>query len=202
MPNPHPTTTPPQLNALILIGGKSTRMGTDKSEIIYHGIPQKEHLTRLFTQLGIETYLSTSKDYEQKANQNQDIIQDIHQNIGPLAGILAAFNLKPDQAWLVTACDHPHLDLETIQQLINNRDPTKSATAFQNPQNQQPEPLLTIYEPKAHPILTTQHNQGIHSPQHFLNQANIKLIHPENPKALININTQQEYLTIKTNPNP
>ncbi|MGB1032768.1 MAG: NTP transferase domain-containing protein, partial [Flavobacteriales bacterium] len=37
----------PKLNALILSGGKSTRMGTDKGALNYHGEPQRVHLEQL-----------------------------------------------------------------------------------------------------------------------------------------------------------
>ena len=36
--------TVPTIKGLVLTGGKSTRMGTDKSELNYHGKPQKEWL--------------------------------------------------------------------------------------------------------------------------------------------------------------
>ena len=54
------------LKALILLGGKSSRMGEEKGLIQYHEKTQAEHLLLLLEELGLEVFLSVRE--EQKEN--------------------------------------------------------------------------------------------------------------------------------------
>ena len=50
-------------------------------------------------------------------------IVDTHENLGPIAGIIAAQAAHPDAAWLVLACDLPFLDAATLEHLLWARQP-------------------------------------------------------------------------------
>src|SRR5210317_1383102 len=52
----------PPLKGLILVGGKSTRMGTDKSVLDYHGQAQRDFLQNLLKSQNITTYFSKRHD--------------------------------------------------------------------------------------------------------------------------------------------
>ena len=90
------------MNALILIGGKSSRMGTDKGLLNYHGKPQREYLFDLAKKYCTEVYFSCRA--EQQFSE-QSIIDTY--SLGPMGGILSAFDFNPNTAWLVVACDMP-----------------------------------------------------------------------------------------------
>ena len=51
-----------KLYGLVLSGGKSTRMGTDKGLITYHGIPQREYIYKLLEEVCDATFLSIRDD--------------------------------------------------------------------------------------------------------------------------------------------
>ena len=59
-------------------------------------------------------------------------IADTHENLGPIAGILAAQARHPEGAWLVLACDLPLLDAPTLEHLLRQRDPERTATAYRS----------------------------------------------------------------------
>ena len=67
------------------------------------------------------------------------------------------------------------MDEKTIKFLLNHRNPAKYATAFENPDEHFPEPLLTFYEPKIFPILQEAVNQGKKSPMKILQNLDILL---------------------------
>ena len=53
-------------------------------------------------------------------------IVDTHENLGPIAGIIAAQAKHPDAAWLVLACDLPFLDASTLKHLLWARQPQRT----------------------------------------------------------------------------
>ncbi|MBK6976844.1 MAG: NTP transferase domain-containing protein [Cytophagaceae bacterium] len=68
--------------------------------------------------------------------------------MGPYGAILSAFKFNPNVAWLVLACDMPLVGKNEIDFLIQNRNPSKIATACYNPETNFPDPLFTIWGPK------------------------------------------------------
>lgn len=180
----------PTLKGLVLAGGKSTRMGEDKGLINYHGKPQREYAFELLSTIGIETFLSCRA--EQEADISLPTISDKFVGLGPFGAILSAFQSDPNAAWLVIACDLPYVDKAVINQLVSDRNPSKTGTAFYNPETNFPDPLLTIYEPKAYAIMLQFLAMGYSCPRKVLINSDTEIIQPIDPKALRNINTPEE----------
>ncbi|MBB6005008.1 NTP transferase domain-containing protein [Arcicella rosea] len=179
-----------KLNALILSGGKSTRMGTEKRLLNYHGKTQEQYLYDLLKPFCNEVFVSIN------ANQKTELpyIQDLELSVkSPIVGIYSAFQQFPDTAWLVLACDMPLVSEETIEFLINNRNPEKYATAFENPEEHFPEPLLTIFEAKFFEPLQVFIQQEKKSTMRLLQSLDIALLQVPDAKMLKNINTVEEF---------
>lgn len=179
----------PPLYGLVLAGGKSQRMGEDKGLINYHGIPQRDHLRELMSHYCQETFYSCRAD---QAEELTPSLVDTFEGLGPFGGILSAFRQKPDAAWLVAACDLPLLDDATFSQLVGYRNPSRLATAFNSPSTEFPEPLITIWEPRAYPVLLQFLAQGYSCPRKVLINADVELMDAETPQALLNVNTPEE----------
>ncbi len=184
----------PALKALILAGGKSQRMGFDKSQIEYHtGLSQEKYLNQLLNELGVDTYLSKRYDYIIKDNDHDHhVIKDRLINTGPFGAIVSAMMLDPNAAWLVVACDIPFLDKSLLEKLINSRNPSKFATAFRGSENPFPEPLITIYEPRAYQRLLSFLPLGYTCPRKVLINSDIEEIILEDMNAITNANTPEE----------
>jgi len=75
-------------------------------------------------------------------------IRDAHENLGPIAGLLAAQARHPEAAWLMLACDLPLLDELTLAHLVRSRAPERVATAYRSSHDGLPEPLCAIWEPR------------------------------------------------------
>ncbi|QIP18040.1 NTP transferase domain-containing protein [Spirosoma aureum] len=178
------------LNGLVLIGGKSIRMGQDKSVLAYHNKPQREHLTDLLQACCNKVFWSVNgHQAAELADVEQPLIVDAFDNIvGPLNGILSAFQAMPDAAWLVVACDMPLLTAQSIHALVIGRDPAKHATAFYDSDGRFPEPLLSIWEPSIWPILQKAIAEGAYSPRRILMMNDVHLLTAPNIRELVNIN--------------
>jgi molybdopterin-guanine dinucleotide biosynthesis protein A len=183
--------TIPYIKGLVLVGGKSTRMGTDKSQLNYFGKPQKEHVKELLEDKNLKTYYSVQND---AGNENE--IHDAFLNLGPFGGICSAFQKDPDTAWLVLATDVPFVNDELIQLLLSKRNPSKIATAIKGKGKEFVEPLITIYEPKAYPILLQYLAQGYSCPRKPLINSDVEIVEIDDD-LIRNINTPEEFEAVK-----
>ncbi|MCG1034869.1 NTP transferase domain-containing protein [Polaribacter sargassicola] len=198
------------VKGLVLVGGKSTRMGTDKAELNYFGKPQKEIAKEWLENNNLETFYSVrSFDSAQDDNQNLNVISsaveksqkaqeisDVFFNLGPFGGICSAFQKDPNAAWLVLATDVPFVNEEIIQQLLKSRNPSKTATAIKGKNKDFPEPLITIYEPKAYPVLLQYLAQGYSCPRKMLINSDVEIVEI-NDDFIRNINTPEEFKIAK-----
>jgi molybdenum cofactor guanylyltransferase len=181
------------LNGSVLAGGKSTRMGRDKSAIAWHGKEQQYYLADLLKPFCREVFISRREALPEK-DQQYKILVDAYQGIGPYGGILSAFKFRPDCAWLIVACDLPLIDNTVLNHLFENRDPTKLATTFQSPHDGLPEPLITIWEPKSYPVLLSYLSQGFTCPRKVLIKSNDALfLKPPDADSLLNVNTPEDF---------
>lgn len=180
------------INGLVLSGGQSTRMGKDKGEIHYYNTSQRKYLYYILSHHCQSTFISCNEE-QSKHIIDTPIIKDVYENIGPLGGILSAFQINSNTAWLVVACDLPFVNDETIVYLINHRNPSKMATVFWDIENKFPEPMITIWEPCAYSVLLQLVKQGYHSPRKALINADVEILNAPDPLVLKNVNTTEEY---------
>jgi molybdopterin-guanine dinucleotide biosynthesis protein A len=182
------------LFGLVLAGGASTRMRTDKAALQYHGQPQLRWAFELASQVCAATFVSVRPDQRDDATRASfPQIVDRQPGIGPIAGISAALLEHPKAAWLVLACDLPFLTERTLQHLIAHRDPHKIATAYRSAHDGLPEPLCAIWEPAAREPLLAYIATGKQCPRKFLINSNAALLDLPERQALDNVNTVEEF---------
>lgn len=194
---------PAAVKALILTGGKSTRMGHDKAELAYHDQPQWQYLKQIVEKNGVEAFISCRAE-QTGLFGGERIIADTFIDLGPFGAILSAFRHDPDAAWLVLACDLPLLDESTLTYLLEHRKPSSAATAFRQVpalpgladsaagETGFPEPLITIWEPKSYGRLLQFLAQGVSCPRKVLINSDTCLLDAPHPEALLNVNTPEE----------
>ncbi len=183
-----------KLYGLVLSGGKSTRMGTDKGLIAYHELPQREHLYCLLNQVCEQTFISLREEQKDELSKKMETIVDLDEFKGPYNGLLSAHKKYPEVAWLVLACDLPLMDLKAIEELISARDSEFLATAFALKENPLPEPLCAIWEPKALTDSKAYLERGNGTcPRKYLINSKVKLVFPKREYVLLNANSKEEY---------
>ena len=180
------------LNALVLAGGKSLRMGRDKSAIIYHDKPQEIHVAEMCKELGMKTYISKQHGFKDDAINGFPVIKDRMEGMGPFGAILSAMMSDPDAAWCVLACDLPYLNKDSITKLVDERNASKFATAYKGASKDFPEPLITIYEPRSYHRFLSFLTLGYACPRKVLINSDIEIIHLLEERFIENINTPEE----------
>jgi molybdopterin-guanine dinucleotide biosynthesis protein A len=182
------------LYGLVLAGGRSSRMHRDKAALSYAGRSQLERAMALLTPHVVRAYVSVRPDQrDDPLRARFPQIADLHENLGPVAGLLAAQARHPEAAWLVLACDLPLLDEATLTHLLRARAPSRAATAYRSSYDGLPEPLCAIWEPRSGELLAAYVARGGQCPRKFLQGIDTALLDEPNPRALDNINTPEEY---------
>lgn len=184
------------LYGLVLVGGRSTRMGSEKALLKYGEQTQLERTADLLSNVADKTFVSLRKDQDLSLPGTTEAIYDsIDRLDGPLCGILSAMQRHPNTDWLVVACDLPRLDIETLQELASafNEDDTR-LTAYKSTRDGSPEPLCAIYPAGAAPeLLELARQMGTRSPRKLLIAKEARLLELKDPRSLENINTVEEY---------
>ena len=178
-----------KLNGLVLAGGRSSRLGTDKATLKWHGIPQWQYLADLISNPCETVCISWRTD-----SGNYEHISDSIENIGPIGGIHSAFLKTPDRPWLVLACDMPFIDLETIQKLVSGIDSSYSVIYGYNKEKDQKEPAIAVWMPDSAQQIELNIAQGNYQLQNMLKDGKPILLSEE---KLFNVNTLEDYFLAK-----
>lgn len=181
------------LHGLVLVGGRSTRMGRPKWALDFRGIPHAHYLHDLLTAHCDRVFLSIRPDQSHVAELTaREHLVDRFQDLGPAGGILTAMTTYPDAAWLVLACDLPFVDDESITTLLRAREALRFATCFVRADGQ-PEPLCALYEPKARLRLFQLVALGRPRPRELLATVRTGTVEGVDARTLMNANSQGEY---------
>jgi molybdopterin-guanine dinucleotide biosynthesis protein A len=140
------------LTGIVMCGGKSIRMGTDKGLLLKGKQTWAELAYDKINTLNVPTKVSINESqigfYQQLFDKKELIVDSINLP-GPLAGLLSAHEQLKDIDLLLFACDMTDISKETIQHLLNTYTTNKNEYdffVFKN--NGEYEPLLGIYSHK------------------------------------------------------
>lgn len=192
------------MRGLILAGGESSRMGTDKAFLEIAGVPFWQQSVRLLQTFTSEIVISCHpENFDTIDWPDKTKDQAAYAGHGPISGILSAMELYPGP-WLLLACDYPLLTAEDIRFLLSHRDTEAVATVFQHPESGFAEPLIGIYESGFLPLLKNYFASGKDSMQKLLRSpAALELINfitPPDPGHLLSFDTPEIFRQYYPNP--
>lgn len=142
------STTVRNLIGLVLCGGKSSRMGTDKGMLVRDDCTWAEHMGTKLELLGLKTYVSINSLQFEKYRQffsSSAMIPDAVDVKGPLGGLLSAHLRFPKKDILVVPCDMIDLDASLLRQLLNIYRQIVEADVYVFGHATDIEPLCAIY---------------------------------------------------------
>ena len=127
---------------LLLAGGKSARMGTNKAELLYEGKTFLQHMLDKAHAVGIEKcYISGY------AIQHQDVqsVWDVYTNRGPLSGLHASLKAMDTPYCLVLPVDAPKLPTEILEGLLKRHEQQDNEKVLIWEHGVRQEPLIAVY---------------------------------------------------------
>ncbi|BAZ41631.1 molybdopterin-guanine dinucleotide biosynthesis protein A [Calothrix sp. NIES-4101] len=199
-----------KLIAIVLAGGKSTRMGQDKALLPIRGLPLLQQICKIAESCANTVYVVTpwQERYQDLLPHTCKFIREVYLSEeieqktlthGPLIGFAQALTYLQTQnqtEWiLLLACDLPNLRVEILQtwreQLVDVR---KDAIALLAHNQKGWEPLCGFYRQSCLPGLNEFIHQGGRSFQQWLNQNTVEVLAAPNPDIFYNCNTPEDLL--------
>jgi molybdopterin-guanine dinucleotide biosynthesis protein A len=99
-----------KLTVAVMAGGKSSRMGTDKSFVRLLGKPLIEHVLERLDEVGAEETLLITNRLDDYAYLGLPMYTDVLPDKGSLGGIYTAVYYSSSDYTLVVACDMPFVN--------------------------------------------------------------------------------------------
>ena len=179
------------LAAVILVGGKSSRMGTNKALLSFNGKTFLEHLIEQVKPLRIPIYLSGNQDWIR--DFRLPTIPDQIPDQGPVVALRSCFDHLPAKRVLVISCDVPELQTEDIERLLNTHQDDVDVTMFRS--GNKDLPLVAVYNQSAYPHFAEAMDGGIRRLFSVIERLKTQLINYTG--TLTNINTSEDLKAIQ-----
>lgn len=137
------------ITGVILAGGKSSRMGTDKALLKLDGRPFVAHVASTL-QAVFDKVILVASDALAYGFLGLETFGDLYQECGPLGGIQSALVHADGADIFVSACDTPFITRELVRYVIEFH----STAAAKIPSlNQQLHPLFGLYTQNCFPVI-------------------------------------------------
>lgn len=187
---------PHEITGMILAGGSSHRMGTDKSFLDLGGEPVIAHVIKVMT-AAFPRVLLVTNDPDKYARFGLPMTPDIIPGIGTLGGIHAGLSSLKAGGAFFTAADMPFIRRALIDYLVNAFHETDAVVPYINGEY---EPLLAVYSRRC----VTAIEQTIASRKRravdFLSSVRLRMIRDDEFRSVdpdfistFNINTPEDY---------
>ena len=105
-------------DAVLLAGGKSTRMGTDKAGVLIRGEPLWRRQLVTLRALGPEEIFISGRESGPYAEEGLEILKDLYVGRGPLGGLEAALFRTMEPYLVVLAIDLPDMRPDFLARLV------------------------------------------------------------------------------------
>ncbi len=179
-----------EISAVILAGGQSRRMGSNKALLPIGNITFIARIINTLQRRFSNIYISANNPEEYEVLKRPVII-DIFRGYGPLAGIHAALKNIPTEYAFTVSCDVPFISTDVIDTLV---DAVESETILIADDGQRLHPLIGIYPRSVYNHLDEYLQNNEKQVHMFLDGMKHKRIDvSQYQDAVKNINTIEEY---------
>jgi molybdopterin-guanine dinucleotide biosynthesis protein A len=182
--------------AIVLAGGRSSRMGQPKALLPFDGTPLIVHIVHFLRYL-FEQVIVVSAPGQSLPAMPATMVQDDVPYQGPVGGICYGLRAAHAEAAFVTSCDSAFLNRRLIAHLISQiADYDVVVPRWQN----RLQPLHAIYKRKVLPLLDEQLARGQLRPVSLFDRVRTRTIDEEEIRrfdpegeSFFNMNTPEDY---------
>ncbi len=182
-----------QGDAVVMAGGKSSRMGQDKALMAFGGYSTlAEYQYRKLEPLFARVWLSAKSD---KFPFDAPLIRDRHAIASPLGALASILEtIERDEVFLLSV-DMPGIDAQLIARLraAARSHPDAQAIVSRSPSGR--EPLCAIYRPSALEPITAMLHANNHRLNDLLDRLKVIDLVCKRQEIFLNLNTPDAYAT-------
>jgi molybdenum cofactor guanylyltransferase len=179
-----------RFSAVLLAGGKSSRMGCDKAFLQIDGVPLWQRQLNVLNELAPDKIFIAGRPCEEWCDY--EILPDASEDAGPLAGLTSAFRACATSLLLTLAVDLPKITGSFLRNLLSEESGIVPQLSGRF------EPLVAIYPKSALPIAESHLSRGEFSMQKFVQECIAQRlvrpikISPRNAGLFTNLNTPED----------
>lgn len=165
-----------QVTALVLAGGKSSRMGTDKALLLWQDMPLLQRVVLTAQECCSKACVITPwpERYQDLLPGSVQWCVESCQNAGPLVALAQGFQAVETPWVLLLACDMPQLDSTVLRDWISQLPSQDSSVIAYVPYFQSRwEPLCALYSVNCCPSLDAYISSGGRSFQGWLRRVDV-----------------------------
>jgi molybdenum cofactor guanylyltransferase len=184
------------ITGIILAGGKSSRIGSDKGFLTLNDSTFISHIIKAIKPLVNDIIIvSNNSDYD---IFNLKRVEDIIEDAGPLAGLCSGLNESETEYNLVLSCDVPSINSAVLNKLIKGFDAEKDVIQLKSKNKTMP--LIALYNKQCMEKCMDLLQKGERRLRTVVEQFNTKTIEldPDLDQYVRNINTLSELKELRS----
>jgi len=178
--------------AIIMAGGGSGRMGTDKSLLPLSGRPIIESICEQLRG-HFDQILISANEQEKLAFLGLEVVMDRVPGQGPLMGIASALEASSNELNFVVACDIPHIDIGRVGEMLAEAVESGAQVVIPTTGDQKYEPLFAVYRKGALEAMDEVLSSGGRKISDIFTLCRVKYVELGDAEWFINLNTRTEY---------
>jgi molybdopterin-guanine dinucleotide biosynthesis protein A len=180
---------PSLVTAIILAGGKSTRMGKDKAHLKVNGVPLVRRLCNMLRPFFDHCIISTGTG--STAWNGFRTVVDSYPESGPLSGIHAGLSASETEHNFVIACDIPNVNFAVMHSLLSlSEDHDIALPSFKTGLA---EPLFAFYRKQVAETALKLLQKGRFQVRALLDEYNSQVVNFPDAGWYVNLNTPDDF---------
>ncbi len=156
-----------KVSGVILAGGNSRRMGTNKALVKWRGKALFEWVFSAMSFVCDEIIISSNSD--PGLFPGYWLVPDLHPGIGPIAGLESGLFHANNNLVLFASCDTPLLSSDLFKYMLDMHNDFDISLATHDGIN---EPMIGVYTKSVYKAFSDAINEGMHKPPHVIRSLN------------------------------
>ena len=178
------------LTAIILAGGKSSRMKSDKALLPVRGYKLIELIINQIRGLFSEILISSSEG-EKYDFLSYPVIPDEKPGEGPLVAILSGLRASSNRINFIIACDVPEINITFLRKMLSYRE--EYDIVVPGYKDGKFEPLFGVYSKDIIPVIEKQIEDGMRNISPLFFKCHTKFIEMDDEHWYRNLNSTEDY---------
>lgn len=160
----------PDMTGVLLAGGQSSRMGSNKALLELGGERVIESILREMSPVTPRIIIAAN-DRQSYQFLGQEIVLDRYPGQGPLSGLHAALTSAGTPWCIVSACDLPFVTTEVFRFLKQAAEEAESNQLEESPD----QAIIPVVGGRIQPLLAAYHNSALPALEHSLSAGRLRM---------------------------